>query len=72
VISTSRNAAVRWPDEQLQSVSVRLDGASLRSEELDEDLAVRGIVEGTSSCRCRRQSEPPEYRRATAGPATMP
>lgn len=59
-------------DEQLQSVSVRLDGAALRSEELDEDLAVRGIVEGTSSCRCRRQSEPPEYPRATAGPATMP
>lgn len=45
-------------DEQLQSVSVRLDGAALRWEELDEDLTVRGIVEG------RFQLPLPEEKRA--------
>lgn len=33
-------------DKQLQEVTLRLDGAALRWEELDEDLTVRGIVEG--------------------------
>lgn len=33
-------------DEQLQQVTVRLNGAALRWEEIDEDLTVRGIVEG--------------------------
>jgi hypothetical protein len=33
-------------DDQLQQVSVRLDGAALRWEEIDEDLTVRGVVEG--------------------------
>lgn len=33
-------------DEQLRQVSVRLNGAALRWEEIDEDLTVRGIVEG--------------------------
>ena len=31
---------------QLAQVSLRLDGAALRWDELDEDLTVRGIVEG--------------------------
>ena len=31
---------------QLAQVRVRLDGAALRWDELDEDLTVRGIVEG--------------------------
>jgi hypothetical protein len=30
----------------LQQVRLRLDGAALRWEELDEDITVRGIVEG--------------------------
>lgn len=33
-------------DEQLQNVSLELDGYALRWEELDEDLTVPGIVEG--------------------------
>jgi hypothetical protein len=33
-------------DEQLQHVSLRLDGYALRWEELDEDLTVRGVVAG--------------------------
>ncbi len=33
-------------DEQLQKVTLRLDGYALRWEELDEDITVRGIVEG--------------------------
>ncbi|MEI7455847.1 MAG: DUF2442 domain-containing protein [Nitrosomonadales bacterium] len=37
-----RNAS----DEQLQQVSLRLNGAALRWEELDEDITVAGIVNG--------------------------
>lgn len=33
-------------DEALSRVELCLDGAALRWEELDEDLSVRGIVEG--------------------------
>jgi len=33
-------------DEQLQEVLLRLNGAALRWENLDEDISVRGIVEG--------------------------
>ncbi len=33
-------------DEALASVQTRLDGAALRWELLDEDITVRGIVEG--------------------------
>lgn len=33
-------------DQQLAKVELRLDGAALRWEEIDEDLTVRGIVEG--------------------------
>lgn len=33
-------------DEQLQKVTLRLNGYALRWEELDEDITVRGIVEG--------------------------
>lgn len=33
-------------DEALSAVSLRLDGAALRWEALDEDISVRGIVEG--------------------------
>ncbi|MBI5751796.1 MAG: DUF2442 domain-containing protein [Hydrogenophilales bacterium] len=33
-------------DEQLQKVTLRLNGFALRWEELDEDITVRGIVEG--------------------------
>ena len=33
-------------DEQLQKVTLRLDGYALRWEDLDEDITVRGIVEG--------------------------
>jgi hypothetical protein len=33
-------------DEQLKSVQLRLNGAALRWEELDEDLTVQGIVAG--------------------------
>jgi hypothetical protein len=33
-------------DEQLQAVSIELDGAALRWEEVDEDLTVRGVVAG--------------------------
>ena len=33
-------------DEQLQKVTLRLNGYALRWEELDEDLTVQGIVEG--------------------------
>ena len=40
--SLLRNATVA----QLAQVSLRLDGAALRWDELDEDLTVRGIVEG--------------------------
>jgi hypothetical protein len=31
---------------QLARVSLRLDGAALRWDELDEDISVRGVVEG--------------------------
>lgn len=37
-----RNAS----DEQLQRVSLRLNGTALRWEELDEDISVSGIVNG--------------------------
>jgi len=33
-------------DEQLAQATLRLDGAALRWEEIDEDISVRGIVEG--------------------------
>jgi Protein of unknown function (DUF3532). len=33
-------------DEQLKKVTLRLDGYALRWDELDEDITVRGIVEG--------------------------
>jgi hypothetical protein len=33
-------------EAQLAAVEVRLQGAALRWEELDEDLTVRGVVEG--------------------------
>lgn len=33
-------------DEQLAALSLRLSGAALRWEEIDEDITVRGIVEG--------------------------
>lgn len=33
-------------DEQLAEVQTRLDGAALRWDALDEDLTVRGVVEG--------------------------
>ena len=33
-------------DEQLQAVTLRLDGFALRWEELDEDLTVPGVVAG--------------------------
>lgn len=45
-------------DEQLKSGSLRLDGAALRWDALDEDLTVRGIVEG------RFQLPLPEQKRA--------
>lgn len=33
-------------EEQLARLSIRLNGAALRWEELDEDLTVRGILDG--------------------------
>jgi hypothetical protein len=33
-------------EEQLAQVQTRLDGAALRWDSLDEDLTVRGVVEG--------------------------
>jgi hypothetical protein len=36
----------RATDEQLQKVKLRLNGYALRWEELDEDITVRGILEG--------------------------
>jgi hypothetical protein len=33
-------------NEQLQKVKLRLNGYALRWEELDEDITVRGILEG--------------------------
>lgn len=33
-------------DEQLAAVSLRVSGAALRWEEIDEDITVRGIIEG--------------------------
>ncbi len=33
-------------DDALSAVTLRLDGAALRWEALDEDITVRGIVEG--------------------------
>ena len=33
-------------DDQLAAVSLRLSGAALRWENIDEDITVRGIVEG--------------------------
>ena len=37
---------IRATDEQLQKVKLRLNGYALRWEELDEDITVRGILEG--------------------------
>jgi len=34
-------------DEQLQAVSIRLNGYALRWEDLDEDITVRGIIAGS-------------------------
>jgi len=36
----------RATDEELQKVKLRLNGYALRWEELDEDITVRGILEG--------------------------
>ena len=33
-------------DEQVAAVTLRVSGAALRWEEIDEDITVRGIVEG--------------------------
>ncbi len=33
-------------DEQLQRVTIRLNGLALRWEELDEDLSIDGILQG--------------------------
>ncbi len=33
-------------DEQLQQVELRLNGYALRWEELDEDITIKGILEG--------------------------
>ena len=33
-------------NEQLQTVTLRLNGYALRWDELDEDIAVRGVFEG--------------------------
>jgi hypothetical protein len=33
-------------DEQIKHVTLRLQGAALRWEELDEDISVQGVVEG--------------------------
>ncbi|HPI19833.1 MAG TPA: DUF2442 domain-containing protein [Candidatus Kapabacteria bacterium] len=33
-------------DDQLQKVELRLNGLALRWEELDEDITVKGIIEG--------------------------
>lgn len=33
-------------DEQLKRVALRANGTALRWEEIDEDISVRGIVEG--------------------------
>jgi hypothetical protein len=33
-------------NEQLQKVTLRLNGAALRWEELDEDITVKGVVAG--------------------------
>jgi hypothetical protein len=33
-------------DVQLQAIRLRLDGAALRWDELDEDLTVHGVVQG--------------------------
>jgi hypothetical protein len=36
----------RASDDQLQEVALRLNGTALRWESLDEDITVRGVVEG--------------------------
>jgi hypothetical protein len=36
----------RASDEQLREVALRLNGTALRWESLDEDITVRGVVEG--------------------------
>lgn len=33
-------------DEQLAAVTLRVSGAALRWEDIDEDITVRGVVEG--------------------------
>lgn len=44
--------------EQLKEATLRLDGAALRWETLDEDITVRGIVEG----RFQLPLPPPEQK----------
>ena len=36
----------RASDDQLQEVTLRLNGTALRWESLDEDITVKGVVEG--------------------------
>ncbi|MDD1649768.1 MAG: DUF2442 domain-containing protein [Methylococcaceae bacterium] len=43
-------------DEQLQEVSLRLDGYALRWENLDEDITVPGIVAGNFQLPYRKAS----------------
>jgi hypothetical protein len=44
-------------NEQLQQVSLRLNGYALRWEELDEDITVKGIFAGDFSGRCRSRPD---------------
>lgn len=46
----------RATDEQLQSVSLRLNGYALRWEELDEDITVPGVVAGNFELPYRKAS----------------
>ena len=43
-------------DEQLQAVTLRLDGYALRWENLDEDITVPGIVAGNFQLPYRKAS----------------
>lgn len=43
-------------DEQLQEVTLRLNGFALRWENLDEDITVPGIVAGNSQLPFRKAS----------------
>ena len=53
-------------EQDLAAVQLRLDGAALRWENLDEDITVRGIVEGRFQLPLQRpfQPTPPEKRAA--------